>query len=443
MASPAPAWAIDACAEACRTDGGAGDAARNEAMNAPDVAVIGAGIVGTACARELQSRGLSCLLLDEEEPGLGASFGNAGIIATEQLEPLAAPGAWRQIPSLLLGNGVASLRWRDLPTVLPWSLEFLRRGRRRVFTGNNETLHRLQSHTAADWRALADAVPAVGALLKFQGHDEVFESQRARAGAQPLLLTQREDGVKWRDLDETELQELRQNLPRVAAGVRYLDTGQVASPVGVVRALAQDLSRRGGRFLRARIESIRPREAGFDLHTPAAVIQAPRVVVAAGARSARLLAPLGLRTPLIAERGYHFSFPRRLPQLVRPLVLRERFVVVTPMEFGFRTTSFVEFAAPARPPTRARWQRLGRHLREAGLWRDTDVPDAWMGERPTLPDYLPAIGASRRHRGLFYALGHQHLGLTLSAPTARVLADLITADKRASFLDALSLERFG
>ncbi|MBS0614358.1 MAG: FAD-binding oxidoreductase, partial [Proteobacteria bacterium] len=366
-----------------------------------------------------------------------------GVIATEQLEPLAAPGAWRQIPGLLLGHGVASLRWRDLPTVLPWSLEFLRRGRRHWFTGNNAALHALQSHTAEDWRTLAAAVPAVGALTQFRGHDELFESQRARTRAQPALLAQRADGVNWRDLEEIELSELRQTLPHVVAGVRYLDTGQVASPIGVVRALAQDLSRRGGRFLRSRIESIRARESGFDLHTAAALIQAPRVVVAAGARSARLLAPLGLRTPLIAERGYHFSFPRRLPLLARPVLLRERSVVITPMEFGFRTTSFVEFAAPARPPTRAKWQRLGQHLREAGLWRDTDVPDAWMGERPTLPDYLPAIGTSRRHRGLFYALGHQHLGLTLSAPTARALADLITADKRASFLDALSLHRFG
>lgn len=66
-----------------------------------------------------------------------------------------------------------------------------------------------------------------------------------------------------------------------------------------------------------------------------------------------------------------------------------------------------------------------------------------MGERPTLPDYLPGMGESQRHRGLYYALGHQHLGLTLSAPTAQAIpADLITSGKRASFLDALDLMRF-
>ena len=412
-------------------------------MSTPDIAIIGAGIIGTACARELQSRGLSCLLLDEDEPGLGASFGNAGIIATEQLEPLAAPGAWRQVPGLLLGIGAASWRWPDLRTVLPWSLSLLRNSRRRRFERNNAALHQLQAHTSADWRALAAEVPAIDALLQFRGHDELFESQRARARAQPALLAQRRDGVNWRDLDAAELAGLRNTLPRAAAGVRYLDTGHVTSPVGVVRALAQDLTRRGGHLLRANIQNITARGTGFDLHTRAAIIGVPRVLIAAGARSARLLEPLGVHTPLIAERGYHFSFPRHLPGINRPFLLRERAVVVTPMEFGFRSTSFVEFAAPAKPPTKGRWHRLQRHLDQAGLWRPEDAPDAWMGERPTLPDYLPAIGASDRHRGLFYALGHQHLGLTLAAPTARVLVDLVAADKRASFLDALSLDRFG
>ncbi len=48
----------------------------------------------------------------------------------------------------------------------------------------------------------------------------------------------------------------------------------------------------------------------------------------------------------------------------------------------------------------------------------------WMGARPTLPDYLPAIGYSRRIAGLVYAFGHQHLGLTLCAVTGELVADL-------------------
>ena len=144
-----------------------------------------------------------------------------------------------------------------------------------------------------------------------------------------------------------------------------------------------------------------------------------------------------------SEGAHHrLSFPRHIEGIVRPLVLRERSVVVTPMEFGFRSTSFVEFAAPGSAPNPAKWRRLGRHLAESGISMPGDVPEVWMGERPTLPDYLPAIGACATHTGLYYAIGHQHLGLTLSATTARVLGDLIALGKRESFLDAMDLRRF-
>lgn len=411
-------------------------------MSATDIAIVGAGIIGAACARELQARGLSCVLIDAEEPGHGASFGNAGIIATEQLDPLAAPGSWREVPDLLLGRGPASMRWRDLPTVLPWSLAFLRASRPGPFARHRIALHQFQAGTADAWRALAAQVPEVGRLTHFVGHDEVFETEPARLAAQAGLLRQREDGVNWRDLDDAELEAIRRLAPRAHSGVHFADTGMVDLPLGIVQALVRDFLRRGGRQLRARIERIEARPQHFDMHTRAAVIPANRVLISAGARSAPLLRRLGLPAPLIAERGYHFSFSRPLPGMDRPLALRERAVVMTPMQFGFRSTSFVEFATPGSQPSPAKWRRLQYHLQEAGIWQPGDAPDAWMGERPTLPDYLPGMGESRQHPGLYYALGHQHLGLTLSAPTAQAMADLITSGKRASFLDALDLMRF-
>jgi D-hydroxyproline dehydrogenase len=408
-----------------------------------ELAVVGAGIVGTALARELQSRGLRCLLVDSGVPGHGASFGNAGHIAVEQLTPLAHRGAWREVPALLLGRGVASLRWRDAATVLPWSVEFLRNCSSRHYAANHRTFLALQSNTVADWRELSVACPAVGALTQFLGHDEIFESKAARSGAQAALLAQRADGVNWRDLQPDELNVLRSLAPRAVDGVRYLDTGYVKTPLGIVEALYEDFRAKGGRFVHSDIRCIAPDRGGFILKTHGADVHARRVVIAGGSRSARLLAPLGLRVPLIAERGYHLSFSRHIAGLQRPLLLRERSAVLTPMSFGFRCTSFVEFAAPGSTPTASKWTKLAQHLKESGIYLPSDQPQTWMGERPTLPDYLPAIGASQAHPGLFYALGHQHLGLTLGPTTARVLADLIASDKRASFLDALDLDRFG
>jgi D-amino-acid dehydrogenase len=65
-----------------------------------------------------------------------------------------------------------------------------------------------------------------------------------------------------------------------------------------------------------------------------------------------------------------------------------------------------------------------------------------MGCRPTLPDYLPAIGRSARLDNLFYAFGHQHLGLTLAPITARLVADMIEDTAQAGTLAPFDLARF-
>jgi D-hydroxyproline dehydrogenase len=132
----------------------------------------------------------------------------------------------------------------------------------------------------------------------------------------------------------------------------------------------------------------------------------------------------GHSVPIIAERGYHIQSPAGdWPANMPPVVFEDRAIVVNAFESGLRATSFVEFARHDRRATQERWERLERHLDELGL--PFGPPRSrWMGARPTLPDYLPAIGKSDFADNLFYAFGHQHLGLTMAPMTAEVLADL-------------------
>jgi D-amino-acid dehydrogenase len=66
----------------------------------------------------------------------------------------------------------------------------------------------------------------------------------------------------------------------------------------------------------------------------------------------------------------------------------------------------------------------------------------WMGFRPSLPDSLPAIGRSRATPDVVYAFGHGHLGLTQSAGTARLVADLLTDNRAAIDIASFSPQRF-
>jgi D-amino-acid dehydrogenase len=67
----------------------------------------------------------------------------------------------------------------------------------------------------------------------------------------------------------------------------------------------------------------------------------------------------------------------------------------------------------------------------------------WMGFRPSLPDSLPAIGPLPGHPNVTCAFGHGHLGLTQSAGTARIVADLVTGATPPIDLAPFSPARFG
>lgn len=117
-------------------------------------------------------------------------------------------------------------------------------------------------------------------------------------------------------------------------------------------------------------------------------------------------------------------------------------MIITRFAGGLRAASFVEFAARAAPPDPTKWATLRSHVAELGL--PFDLPGKpWMGARPTLPDYLPAIGRSARARNLLYAFGHQHLGLTLAAVTGELVAALATGKPSPIDLAPFDPARFG
>lgn len=91
-----------------------------------DIAVVGAGIVGVACALQLARQGRRVLLIDRQQPGLGASYGNAGHLATEQVFPIADLSILKRLPRMLLDPmGPLRLDWKYLPKALPWFTRLL------------------------------------------------------------------------------------------------------------------------------------------------------------------------------------------------------------------------------------------------------------------------------------------------------------------------------
>jgi D-amino-acid dehydrogenase len=172
-------------------------------------------------------------------------------------------------------------------------------------------------------------------------------------------------------------------------------------------------------------------------------MEADLIVVSAGARSRDVLRDEGTFAPLIAERGYHLRAPvsEHWPADLGPVAFEDRSLIIGRFSSAMRASSFVEFANPDSPPDPKKWARLRQHVTELGL--PLVLPaETWMGNRPTLPDYLPAIGHSGRSRNVIYAFGHQHLGLTMGPITAELVAQLATGTTSAVPLEPFSLQRF-
>jgi len=406
--------------------------------------VIGDGIIGLACAVELQRRGVATTLVGPAAHPSGASIGNAGHIAIEQVEPLASRALLSTLPRrLFAAGGPVSLPLRDIGAWLPFGLRLLRAAAPARFARGSDTLGRMLATAFPAWRRLVDAAGAAK-LLRQEGHYVLWESAASAAEGRNRWMRASIGEARVRDADPAELAQLRRlvDVP-IAGAIRFEGSGQITDLNALVRALRAYFQALGGVFREARATALMPGETETRVMlADGGALAAPAVLVAAGVASAALLAPLGFRAPIIAERGYHIqSAAPDWPEDMPPVVFEDRSMILTRFADGLRAASFTEFAREQSAPDPRKWRRLRAHVAALGL-RFPDPVREWMGARPTLPDYLPAIGRSRMHPGILYAFGHQHLGLTLAATTAEEVAAMLLDETPGFDLDRLSLDRF-
>lgn len=405
------------------------------------VAVIGAGIIGAAVAFALARAGRSVVLIDRAPPGeAGASYGNAGHIAVELVEPLPSP-------SLLFGfrrelfprRGVLDIPARRLPAFSPWALRFARAAFRRA-----ENTRHLAPFVRPGVTALAGLLADAGRpdLIRQHGHYEAWldGDADALAAAQAAAMSALDVPTQAAPRDVVESIRTAAGAQRASA-LWFPKCAHVVDPLEVVRAFVSAAASRGATLERREARSIQVTSAGYEIVTDGDPVVAGTVVVCLGAWSAPLLRPFGLRVPLEAARGYHIRMRDARPLVDAPIVYANEKMLVTPMKDHVRATSFMEFAgldAPADPRKPA-WLRC--QARRLGYACDDTAP-SWLGPRPVLPDYLPAIGRVPGAPNLLYSFAHQHIGLTLSGVNALAVADLVTGRARPD-LDPFDLRRFG
>ncbi|MDC2957894.1 NAD(P)/FAD-dependent oxidoreductase [Streptomyces sp. NPDC001260] len=371
-----------------------------------DVVVIGAGMVGAACALYAARAGLDVLVVDRGCVAGGTTGAGEGNVLVSDKEPG---------PELEL----ALLSWRlwtELATELGASVEYEAKGGVVVASspGGLTALERF-----------ADAQRAAGVVAEPVAGDTLYALEPHLAPGLPGGVHYPQDSQVMPALAAAHL--LRASGARLLTGHRVTDV--LRGPDGAVRGVRTD---RG------------------DLHAPA-------VVNAAGTWGGEVAALAGVHLPVLPRRGF-VLVTEPLPRRVRHKVYAADYVAdVASDSAALQTSPVVEGTAAGPVLIGASRERVGfdrtfslpavRAL-AAGATRlfpflaDVRATRAYLGFRPYMPDHLPAVGPDPRVPGLYHACGHEGAGIGLSTGTGHLVAQALTGKKPDLDLTPFGPDRF-
>ncbi len=390
-----------------------------------EVAIIGGGVIGLACAFALAEAGHEVVIFDPA-PGRGASYGNAGGITPGWVAPTATPATLRALPRMLTDPASPLvIRPSYLPTLALWLLHFALSARPHRVEAISQALASVAMPSVQAWQEFA-ARAGVSHLMRQHGLLYVYANPGSLAGAQAAHALRRKRGVK---LDDVDGAWLRKFAPMLADDFRFgvyaPDAAHMVDPGALCDGLLAATQSLGGRIQRVAVNDIALEPAGVRLHTANGSWLAQRIVLACGAHSKPLAARLGARVPLDVERGYHAMLPTPGLELPAQLLDGEGKYALTSMNGGLRLAGTVELGGLKLPPNHARARQLVANAQRLLPGLDPRNPSYWMGFRPSLPDGLPVIGFAPKCRRAVLAFGHAHIGLTLAPVTAAIVADLV------------------
>lgn len=407
------------------------------------VAVIGAGIVGISTALWLRRAGDDVTVIDRGQPGTGTSHGNAGVLAACSMVPVTGPGLARQAPQMVLdSNSPLFLRWPYLPRLLPWLRRYMAHANdadtRRIAHGLTQIVSdTVDQHKSlcsdlglSDWVTESDYCFAYRNRAAFEAESYAW-GLRAEAGFVPDMI----DGKAVQDYE-----------PNLWHGITCLAVmkqhGFIRNPGGYVQALAKAFVAGGGKIMQADVTDFELTDGQIArVQTNAGTVACDAVVLATGVWSKPMMAKLGIKVPLEAERGYHIVFEDATGGPTRPMMIASGKFVATPMDQGLRCAGIVEFGGLEAGPSRAPLALLRRQATQAFPDLKATSEIEWLGHRPAPSDSLPLIGEVGKSR-VFTAFGHHHIGLTAGPKTGRLVAGLITGQQANTDLAPYHPQRF-
>ena len=393
------------------------------------VGIIGSGIQGVSNALFLQKKGFDVTIFDRDEPGSpAASYGNAGHFSPYASLSLNRTDILLDVPAMLMSSsGPLALKWNYVPKMIPWFVKFLLNTSKNKMMHTAKNMHQILDLALPAYDEIFDEIDDLEGLVENKGILYIWNDKDLKS--RELEIKVREElGVEQQLVNKHEIHDLEPHIrPFYHAGVFYPYARHARNPKKILLKFFDLFMKKGGKFNKLNIKDIE-----FDGDKPTFITEAQRfvfdkAVIACGAFSKKLTDNLGEKIPLDTERGYHVHFKNCDHLLSRPVIFQNRGFGVTPMEQGLRVVGTVEFGGLDNPLSKSRIKNLINNAKY--MFGDLpDHEDEWLGFRPTLPDFLPVMGPSKKYKNVFYCFGHHHLGWTLGPISGKIVSGMIAEE---------------
>jgi D-amino-acid dehydrogenase len=418
-----------------------GDSSQNES-----VLVVGAGIIGIACAHYLSRAGFKVTVIDQGTIAKACSYGNCGYICPSHILPLTEPDAIQKaIASFFTPEAAFRVKPRWSPAFWNWMWQFAKRCNHRQMLAAGAHLKSLLDSSMAEFKKLM-AEQSLECEWRESGLLYVMQTASGMRGfAETDHLLSKHFGVEARRIDGEELPDFDPALKRGLAGAFYFENDAFVRPDRLATAWVENLKKDGVTFIEeCAMESLEKRGSSVtSINTSRGAMRADHFVIAAGAWSANLAEHLDCRIPIEPGKGYSVTMER--PDICPryPMLLPEHNVGVTPFAEGYRLGSMMEFVGFDTSIPESRIQQLRESATSYLVEPFTDViQETWYGWRPMTWDSLPIIGHAPGLENTYLATGHNMLGMSLATVTGKLIAEIVQQQETHIEIDPFSPTRF-
>ena len=408
------------------------------------IVVIGSGIVGLCSGIELLERGYNVTIIDPNEPGSQTSYGNAGVITDSSLIVINNPQLLKSLFSLIFKTR-NSFRYSKLFVITRffWVLRFLMFSNQKHMENAAKAYKALQTLSLKTHHELIKKSLSTNLILK-PGWLKLFKNEDSFQNYSNEMNILNKNNVNYIELNTAQIKdkfpELKVNF---AKGILFKNSIRVNSPLKLSKKYFDYFLKKGGVYIKDSCNSLFYNNKWQLLTSKNHNYEFDHVIVATGPWSKKFLSNLGYNIPLAWERGYHHHYSTKEKISITPVIHDvEGGFVYSSVGNEIRITSGVELNFFEAPSNENQITEVIKQLSEILPLKDKLTPKAWLGSRPTLIDSMPMIGKAPKHNNLWFNFGHNHIGLSTSAGSAKVLADMLEGKENLIDTEPYSPSRF-